>query len=162
MPTAQSALPPYAETTTGTAGGGGGGGLTAESDPLLWYDEGANVYYLKVAEFDDTGAFTGYALIDDAGATYVPVGPTRPAAGGLTQVGVGAVTPTRVNNTTHNSAAGNLATHYIVIADAVTVDGVAVPANTGHTFDMRPDALVPAIAFVADATGDVLVIEEAA
>lgn len=161
MPSPASSTPPFATTTT--LGASGGGGLTAESDPTtVWYDEGADVYYLQVAEFDDTGAFTGYELRDQAGAVYVPTGPNRPAGVPLVGGVDATVTINRVTNATLNTTAGNLAVHFIVIADAVTVDAVAWPINTGHTFDVRPDRTVPSIAFVADATGDVLVVQEAA
>lgn len=153
-------LPTPAPISTGGGGGGGTGGIAAETDPLLWFDEGPETYFLRSVEHDDTGAVTGVSLVDVDGAAYVPTGPVRPA---LDRVGGpdGTVAMTRLQNGSHNSAAGNVATHYVVTAAAVTVDGVAVPSPSAHTFEIR-DRTIPAIAFVADGTGDVLIIEERA
>lgn len=146
-----------------SAGGGGGGGLTAESDPTgVWYDPVAEIYFTKTIEYDDAGVFAGYDDRNLAGAAITPDASSYPAVS-LVGGPDATVTVTRVTtgNSPFSSAAGNAATHYIVIADAVTVEAVAVPANTGHTFEV-PGRTVPAIDFTADATGDVLVIEEAA
>lgn len=146
-----------------TTGGVGGGGLTAESDPSsIWHDEGADTYYVQIAKFDDAGDFVEFELRDQAGDIYAPTGPNRPA--GIPLVGGvdATITLTRVQNGSHNTTAGNLAVHFIVEAAGVTVDATPWPAGKGHTFDVRPDRTVPAVAFVADVSGDVIVVEEAA
>lgn len=56
-------------------------------------------------------------------------------------------------------AAGALRVLYVVLADGVTVEGKAVPVGVSvvHGSD---GFLTPALDFVIDATGDVLVIED--
>lgn len=65
---------------------------------------------------------------------------------------------TRVTAASHTTQAGARSVQYVVIADTVTVDGVAVPANVAITHHIH-GAVVDPVAFDATA-GDVLVIEE--
>ena len=99
----------------------------------------------------------------DGTTAYVVTGTAVLAVDGSGRATGGAPVITRVTtgNSPFSTTAGRRAVTYVVVADGVTVGGVAVPANTGHTF-WSPDADQPAITFTADATGDVLVIQEAA
>ena len=136
--------------------------MSAEADELLLYDAGADTYFLRRFTRDGTGALTGTTDVELDGSTaYVATGPVEPT--GLdTAAGPNVVvTYTRATNTTVNVAAGALAVHYLVIADAVTVEGVAVPTGVPVTHEVK-GYTTDALTIVADATGDVLVIEERA
>lgn len=163
MPTAQSSTPPFGATTT--LGGGTAGALTAESDPLVWYDLDNDVYFFRNVVKDDTGTITGVTITDLAGGVYFPSANTEPAGIQPTaELGPNmAVTPTRLVNATANIAAGALAVQWYVIADGVTLGGVSLPLGVGATSEQR-GYTTPLLAFDATGggTGDVFILEERA
>ena len=147
------------------SGGGGGGGITAEADEVVLLDAGAsNTPFIRRYRKGDTGAQT--AALDfqlDGVTAYVATGPVIPS--GLQPVGVARglvnLTYQRLSNSSVTIAAGALSIQYLVIADGVTVDTVAVPAGAAVTHEID-GGVIAAVDFVADATGDVLIIVESA
>ena len=161
-------LPAPTPLDGGGGGGGGGGGITSEADEILLIDEGnSDEPFLRRFVKDDNGVISGTVDTELDGTTaYVATGPVGPATVQPSTLGTDpnvVVTYTRLTNASSTITAGALAVQYVVIADSVTVEGVAVPANVGITHEV-PGGTTDSLAFDATGggTGDVLIIEERA
>lgn len=146
-----------------TAGGGGGGGITAETDPVLWYDIDNDAYFLRHVAYGDDGAVDSVTITDATGGAFTPSANIEPA-GIQPTAEVGAevvVTYTRVTaDTTTNVAAGALAVQIYVVADTVTVEGAAVPSGVAITHDIEGRTTDALAIVTSGGSADVLIIEE--
>lgn len=156
---------PAADPLT-SGGGGGGGGITAEADQLVLYDDGTDTYFLRRYVKDDTGGgvsivdteldgTTAYAVSAEANVVQAPIQPT----GGPNVV----YTADRylVGDSPVVIPAGALEVKYVVLADDVSWNGVAIPAGerVAHGID---GTTTGAMTFTITGSGEVLVIEERA
>ena len=149
-----------APTPISSGGGGGSGGLNVEADVLLMRDSANDTLFLRRFPRDVDGV-PGTAVDTqlDGSTAYVLTGSAVPVST-LPLGPAGTVTPTRVPvSTTHNTTAGAALVSYAVIAAGVTLDGEALPVGFADTIRAAPGGTLPALAFVTDGTGDVLVIE---
>lgn len=148
-------------------GGGGGGGLSAEADEVVYLDQGnSNQPFIRRYRKGTTGVQSAVNDFELDGSTaYVVTGPVIPS--GLQPVGTAAsfglynVTYQRLANSSVTIPAGALSIQYVVIADGVTVEGVAVPAGVAITHEVA-GGVAGAVDFVADVSGDVLIATESA
>lgn len=144
----------------GYGGGGGGGTGNATADVLLMRDDGNDTLFLRRLPRDSSG--TPGAAVDtqlDGSTAYAVTGSPIPVTT-LPRGPVGSVVVTSVGNLgNHTTTAGRSSVTYFVEAAGVTLDGVALPANSAHTLEI-PGGTLAALAFVTDASGLVTVIEE--
>lgn len=130
-------------------------------------DEGnSNEPFIRRYRKGTTGIQTAVNDFELDGSTiYATTGPVIPA--GIQPVGFAAsfglvnVTYQRLTNASVTIGAGALAIQYVVIEAAVTVEAVPVPVGVAITHEV-PGGVIDAVDFVADATGDVLIIVESA